>query len=160
GFFAIGKKHYPVENVRNLPPKTEEQKAAEWATLSRIAGLFLMIAIFWFVYDQSASTWIYFANDHMDLHLWGSFSVTADQIQGLKPILIVVLTPIFNAIWESRKKSRGSDVPDTRKMLLGFFIVIVCMAIMALAGYAAVDRKITVWWMCIATFVITMSELC
>lgn len=160
GFFALGKKHYPVENVKDLPPKTAEQRTAERATLARIAGLFLLIAVFWFVYDQSASTWIYFANDHMDLTLWAGFTVTADQIQGLNPLLIVVLTPVFNGLWESRKRRSGVDVPDTRKMLLGFFIVIGCMAIMAVAGYSAVDHKVSVWWMCLATFVITMSELC
>ena len=82
-----------------------------------MAGIFGLIAVFWFVYDQSASTWIYFAKDHMDLHLFGSFSVTADQVQGLNPILIVTLTPIFNAIWESLRARRGGvDVPDTRKI--------------------------------------------
>ena len=173
GFFAIGKKHYPVEHVRNLPPKTVEQKSLERATLARIAGVFATIVVFWFVYDESASTWIYFANNHMigtvaegskivNLELWKGFTVTADQIQGLNPILIVLLTPIFNALWEILKTRRGGiDVPDTRKMLFGFFIVIGCMALMAVCGYVAVgDTKVSVWWMCIATFVITMAELC
>lgn len=160
-FFAIGKKHYPQEHVKDLPPKTVQQKAAERATLSRIAGLFALIAIFWFVYDQSASTWVYFAADHMDLHLFGDFTVTPDQIQGLNPVLIVVLTPVFNAVWELLKRRRGGeDVPDTRKMLFGFFIVIGCMAIMAMAGYMAGAGKVSVWWMCLATLVITLSELC
>ena len=161
GFFAIGKKHYPVEHVRNLPPKTEEQKASERATLTRIAGLFSLIAIFWFVYDQSASTWIYFAKDHMDLSLGFGFSTTADQIQGLNPVLIVILTPVFNTRWDQLKRRRGGvDVPDTRKMLLGFFIVVVCMALMAAIGFAAGDGKVTVWWLCLATLVVTLSELC
>ena len=159
--FAVGKKHYPVENVKELPPKTPEQKALERATLGRIAGIFAMIAVFWFVYDQSASTWIYFAKAHMDLSLGFGFSTTPDQIQGLNPVLIVVLTPIFNAVWESMKHRRGGlEVPDTRKMLIGFFIVIACMAIMAAVGFAAGSGKVTVWWLCLATLVITLSELC
>jgi len=161
GFFAIGKKHYPVEHVRDLPPKTPEQRAAERATLTRVSGLFALIAVFWFVYDQSASTWIYFAKDHMDLHLFGGLSTTPDQIQGLNPVLIVVLTPIFNTLWETLKRRRGGvDVPDTRKMLLGFFIVVACMGLMSAVGYAAGAGKVTVWWMCLATLVITLSELC
>jgi POT family proton-dependent oligopeptide transporter len=160
--FALGKKHYPVEHVRDLPPKTPVQRAAERKTLVRLSGLFFLIAIFWFVYDQSASTWIYFAQSHMNLRLFGSVSTTPDQIQGFNPILIVVLTPIFNALWESLKARRGGvDVPDTRKMLIGFVIVIFCMATMALAGYLAGHHgRVTVWWMVFATLVITMSELC
>jgi POT family proton-dependent oligopeptide transporter len=173
GFFAIGKKYYPKESVRDLPPKTPAQKGAERATLGRLAGVFATIAVFWFVYDESASTWIYFANNHMtgtiaeggkivNLQLWAGTSVTADQIQGLNPLLIVILTPIFNELWEALKRRRGGvDVPDTRKMLLGFFIVIGCMALMAFCGYAATGTtKISVWWMCLATFIITMAELC
>ncbi len=161
GFFAIGKKHYPVEHVRDLPPKTEAQRASERATLGRIAGLFSLIAVFWFVYDQSASTWIYFAQDHMDLRLGFGFSTTADQIQGLNPVLIVILTPIFNSLWDLLKRRRhGVEVPDTRKMLLGFFIVLLCMAIMTAIGFATGDGKVTVWWLLLATLVVTLSELC
>ncbi len=139
GFFAIGKKHYPVEHVSDLPPKTPEQRTAERATLVRdLAGLFALIAVFWFVYDQSASTWIYFANDHMTMNLLGGISTTPDQIQGLNPVLIVVLTPIFNTLWETLKRRRGGvDVPDTRKMLVGFFIVVGCMGLMSAVGFAA-----------------------
>jgi POT family proton-dependent oligopeptide transporter len=159
-FFALGKKHYPVEHVRDLPKKTDEQRARERATLARISWLFALIALFWFVYDQASSTWIYFAQDHMDLRLGFGISATPDQIQGLNPVLIVVLTPVFNALWELLKRRRGADVPDTRKMLLGFVIVVACMAIMSGAGFAAGAGKVTVWWLCLATLVITLSELC
>src|SRR5205807_1844927 len=41
------------------------------------------------------------------------------------------------------------------------FIVISCMAMMSMAGYAAVgDQKVSIWWLIIATFIITLSELC
>jgi POT family proton-dependent oligopeptide transporter len=160
-FFAVGKKHYPVEHVRALPPKTPEQRTLERATLVRISGIFALIAVFWFVYDEAASTWIYFAKDHMDLSLGFGISTTPDQVQGLNPVFIVVLTPIFNMLWETLKRRRGGvEVPDTRKMLLGFFIVVGCMAIMAAVGFAAGDGKVSVWWLCLATLVITLSELC
>ena len=158
--FALGKRHYPDEAPNKAPAKTPAERAAQWQTLRRIAGVFLLIAVFWFVYDQSASTWIYFAKDHMDLTLWAGVSISPDQIQGLNPVFIVVLTPVFNAIWESWKKRRGSDLPDTRKMLLGFVIVIACMATMAGAGFLAEANKVSVWWGIVATFVITLSELC
>jgi POT family proton-dependent oligopeptide transporter len=160
GLFAMGKKYYPVEDVRALPPKTAAQRASERATLAKVSGIFALIAVFWFVYDQAASTWIYFAKDHMDLTLAPGITTDPDQIQGLNPVLVVALTPVFNVFWEQLKRRRGSEVPDTRKMLLGFFIVVGCMAIMAAAGYAAGAGKVTVWWLCLATLVITLAELC
>ncbi|MBS2032869.1 MAG: MFS transporter [Deltaproteobacteria bacterium] len=160
-FFAIGKKHYPKDNPAEAPAKTPEQRASERATLGRIAGVFGLLIIWWLVYDQSASTWIYFANNHMDLRLWGNTFITADAVQGVNPLMIVFLTPFFNWMWNAAKARRGGvDVPDTQKMFIGFIIVTVCMAIMAVSAYAVGDHKISVWWLILATLVVTMSELC
>lgn len=159
--FAIGRRYYPAEDVTDRPRKTTAQREAEWRTLRRLAGVFTLIAVFWFVYDQSASTWIYFANKHMNLDLGLGFRTTADQIQGLNPVLIVMLTPTFNWLWTYLKERRaGAEVPDTRKMLIGFAIVIVCMATMSIAGFLSEAGKVTVWWLVLATFVITLAELC
>lgn len=160
-FFAVGKPFYPKENVRALPKKTAEQKQDEKTTLWRLTGVFLLISLFWLVYDQSASTWVYFANDYCNLTLFPGMQITADQVQGLNPVFIVGLTPIFNALWEMWKRRRGGiEVPDTRKMMIGFYIVIGCMAMMAVAGFYGVHAKVSIWWVVIATFVITLSELC
>jgi POT family proton-dependent oligopeptide transporter len=97
----------------------------------------------------------------MDLRLGFGLSTTPDQVQGLNPVLIVALTPVFNMLWQWLKRRRGGvDVPDTRKMLVGFGIVVASMMTMAGAGFAAGDGKVSVWWMCLATLVITLAELC
>jgi proton-dependent oligopeptide transporter, POT family len=161
GLFALGKKHYPPEKPRERVTKTAEQREAERATFARIAGLFAIISLFWFVYDDTATTWIYFAQKQMDLHLFGDVSITPDQVQGINSVCIIAFTPLFNIAWEYLRDVRGGrPVSDTSKMLAGFFILIACMATMAVAGYLAGYAKITVWWVCIATAVLTVSELC
>jgi len=165
--FAAGKGYYPREEVRKRPKKTPEQRAAEWATLRRLGGVFALIAVFWFVYDQNATTWMYFARDHLDLTLVPSFwivpevSLTADQLQSVNPFFIVILTPLFNALWQMLRKRRGGrPVADTRKMLVGFGIVVVCAGIMSLAGFVAGDGRVSVWFEVVAIFVMTLAELC
>lgn len=165
--FAAGRRYYPREEVRKRPKKTPEQRAAEWATLRRLGGVFALIAVFWFVYDQNATTWMYFARDHLDLTLFPHFwiipqvTLTADQLQSFNPFFIVVLTPIFNALWQILKKRRGGrSVPDTRKMLVGFGIVVVCAATMSMAGFLAGSGRVSVWFEVTAIFVMTLSELC
>ena len=163
GAFAFGKRWYPREDVRAArPPKTREQREAERRTLVRIAGVFAAIAVFWLIYDQNADTWIYFAQSHTDLHLFGSVGLTSNQMQALNPVFIVVLTPVFNYIWNRAKSlSGGREVADTRKMLIGFGIVVVTSAIMAYAAWLARNGStVTVWWVILATFVITLAELC
>jgi len=164
--FAAGRRHYPVENVRAavLPVRAAASEgpraaaATEGPTtaqaLRRLSGVFGLIAVFWFVYDQSASTWIFFAKDHTDLALFPGVHLTPDQIQAINPLAIVLLTPLFNAMW-SRVR-----VVDTRKMLFGFLIVVVAMGAMAAAGWLAGEGRVTVWWLVAATVVITLAELC
>ncbi|MHB1845731.1 MAG: peptide MFS transporter [Deltaproteobacteria bacterium] len=163
GIFALGKKYYVVETLRT-EKKTKEQRQDEWRSLLRVAPVFGLIVFFWFVYDQSASTWIFFARDHMNLTLLkvGSFtwSITPDGIQVVNPFAILALTPVFNWYWDRVKRKRGSDAPDTQKMVQGFFVVIACMAIMAVAGYTvAGGARITAWLEVIATIVISFAEL-
>ncbi len=156
--FVAGRRHYPNEPVRVAP--SPEERATSRATLRKLAGLFGLIAVFWFVYDQSASTWIFFARDRANLTLWGSVTITPDQIQGTNPVFILVLTPAFNRLWVWLEARRGAPVPDTTKMRYGFWIVVVAMGGMALAGAAAGAGKVSAWWLLLATFVITLAELC
>ncbi len=163
GVFAFGKRWYPTENVRALAriPKTPQQREAERKTLLRIAGVFGAIAIFWLIYDQNADTWIYFSQSHTDLRLFG-LHMGANQMQALNPIFIVVMTPIFNFIWNQAKKMRGGrEVPDTRKMLFGYGIVVVTSFVMAYAAWLTRSGAIvSLWWVVVATFIITLAELC
>jgi POT family proton-dependent oligopeptide transporter len=159
--FVAGRRYYPAEPPRRVPTAVE-RTVARSATRA-LAPLFGLIAVFWFVYDQTASTWIFFARDFADLALWRGVSITADQIQGMNPVFILVLTPIFNWLWGWLAARRGAAVPDTRKMRYGFWILVVTTAGMALAGAGAAGaagHKVSVWWLLIATFVITLAELC
>ncbi len=156
--FLLGKRHYPVEPARRAPAPAE--RAAARATLGRLAGLFGLIAVFWFVYDQSSSTWIFFARERADLTLWGNVKITPDQIQGANPVLILVLTPLFNELWTRLARRRGAEVQDTRKMVWGFWIVTAAMGVMALCGWMSQSAKVSVWWLLLATLVITLAELC
>jgi POT family proton-dependent oligopeptide transporter len=155
--FAAGRRHYPAEPRQTLRPVGAE---GALPALRRLAPTFLLIAIFWFVYDQSASTWVFFARDHLDLRLFPGVTISPDQIQALNPVFVLMLTPVFNALWRAIEARSGRPVPATRKMLLGFVIVIGAMATMALAGTLAGDGKISAWWEIAATFVITLAELC
>jgi proton-dependent oligopeptide transporter, POT family len=71
-----------------------------------------------------------------------------------------VLTPIFNRLWSWLAARRGAAVPDTRKMAYGFWIVVFAMAGMAAVGAGSVFARASVWWLLLATFVITLAELC
>ncbi len=160
--FALGKRWYPEERVGVTgPPKTAAQRAAERQMLMRVAGVFGAIAIFWLIYDQNADTWIYFTDSHTDLRLTRSIMLTANQLSALNPFFIVILTPVFNWIWNTAQRLRGGvEVPHTQKMLIGFGIVVICSAVMAYAAFLSRGGVISIWWVVLVTFFVTLAELC
>jgi len=160
--FGIGKRYYPKEDVQARPPKTAEQRAAERATLLRVGGVFLIIIFWWFVYDQNADIWIYFARKHMDLRLWPlQMTLTPDQVQVVNPVFILLFTPLFNWQWRWLSKRRGSLVPATQKMLLGFVLTLITTLILTgSAVLANAGATISIWWQILAFAVLTYAELC
>ncbi|HWO57824.1 MAG TPA: oligopeptide:H+ symporter [bacterium] len=161
GIFYLGKKHYPKEDMRALSrvPKTPEQKSEERRVLVRLSGLFALIVFFWSVFDQSYSTWTLFARDYMVLET--AFGrIPPDSIQGLNSILIVVLSPLFACIWSRTDRDETHRLSSPKKMLIGFVMVVMCMAVMAVAGFAAQTAKVSILWEVGAYILMTMAELC
>ncbi len=165
GIFFYGKKYYPKEDVRKQQKvaKTPEEKAEEKAALIRLSGLFLLIVFFWSIFDQSPTTLTLFARDYLilDLNVFGaSWHIPPDAIQSLNPVLIVILTPLFAWIWSRTDKDETHKLSSPRKMLFGFFLVILCMALMSVAGYIGVNSKVSIMWEVGAYILLTMAELC
>lgn len=163
--FFLGKKHYPAEDVRKAQAvaRTPEEKAEEHRVLFRLSGLFIMVVFFWSVFDQSYSTWTLFARDFLNLDVnvfsW-SWHIPPDAIQSLNPVLIIIFTPLFAWIWSRTDRDETHRLPSPRKMLIGFCLVILCMALMATAGFIGATTKVSILWEVGAYILMTMAELC
>jgi len=132
--FALGKPFYAVETIQRVR-LTPEERRQRVTVLSRLLGLFLVVAVFWSLYDQSAFTWIFFTRDYLDLSEFG-FKVSPDQIQAVNAILIVLLLPPVTMLWHWLPRV-GWDLKPTSKMLIGFVLTGVTMATIAWAGFRA-----------------------
>jgi proton-dependent oligopeptide transporter, POT family len=164
GIFYLGKKHYPKENIKELQKsqkldRSPEQKAQDRKITWRILGLFSLIVFFWSIFDQSYSTWTLFARDYMILDTFIG-KIDADMIQGFNPVLIILFTPLFVWIWSKTDKSETVRLSPPKKMLIGFVLVVICMATMTLAGFLAVQSKISILWELFAYTLITAAEIC
>ncbi|MEW6123399.1 MAG: oligopeptide:H+ symporter [Pseudomonadota bacterium] len=160
--FVLGRHHFPPESVRwHFEPKSAEQKRVERAVVARLAGVLALVAVYWFIADQSASTWVFMANSHMNLELWPlGFSITADQTQGLNPLIIILFTPALAWIWQRVDARTNGGLLPTDKMIIGFALTVAAMVVMAAVGWFAGEGKVSIWYLVIATFLITMGELC
>ena len=93
--FAAGKKHYAARRSAASTTTPEEQAAAPWPS-GRILGLFFLVMFFWAIFDQSASTWIFFANACMGCAVRPE--VDPDQIQAFNAVFIILLLPLITPV--------------------------------------------------------------
>jgi dipeptide/tripeptide permease len=129
--FAAGKKYYAVETISRAE-KSPEERRLQWQVLTRIIGLFVLVMFFWAIFDQSASTWIFFARMYMDCRLFGH-EMDPDAIQAFNPVFILVFLPLVTMSWRVLEK-RGIKVRPTDKMIAGFLLTALTMAIMAFSA--------------------------
>jgi len=156
--FAAGKPFYAVETVRTAA-KTPAEKTEQWAVFGRMLGIFTVVIFFWSIFDQSASTWTFFAAEHLDLELFGK-TLEPDMIQAANPLLIIALLPPISLLWKVLAR-RGIDFRATDKMMVGFILTTITMGMMSAAGFLTTpEAKVSVLWEIAAYVVITMAEIC
>lgn len=163
GIFYYGKKYYPVEEAKKAMQarRTPEQRKSELVILGRLSGLFILVAFFWSLFDQSATTWTLFARDHINLPMIPFLDsvLPPDAIQSANPFLIVLLTPLAAWVW-SKTDTESRRLSSPRKMLIGFFLVALCMGMMSLAGFLSAESKVSISWQIVGYVLMTAGELC
>ncbi len=127
----------PVYTSYVSPEAKAEDTRLKLDTLGRIGALFLTVMFFWAVFDQSASTWIFFANTYMDCTLFGR-PTPPDSIQAFNPLFIVLLVPVSVAFFKK------FPVKATTKIAMGYALTCLSMIIMSLAGFMAGTAEKTV----------------
>lgn len=183
-FFASGKRFYAVEHISGRPA-TPQEKELRWQVMGNIGLVFLLVMFFWAVFDQSASTWIFYADVYMKNDFFG---MSAEQMQAINPILIVVMLPLINLLFTTLA-TKGYTVRATDKIIIGFVLTAATMGTMAYCGYQTgaaekrdkigdngqvvvaadgkavqvdfvpEDRKISLWYQAIAYMFLTVAEI-
>jgi POT family proton-dependent oligopeptide transporter len=118
--------------------------SSEWGRIAAIVVLFVFAILFWAGYEQAGSTLALMADRNTRLEVFG-FGFPSSWLQSLQPIFVIILAPIFAAIW-MRLGSREPSVPV--KFGLGLLFMGLAFVIMMPAG-AAVDAnaalKVSPW---------------
>ena len=89
------------------------------ATLGRIAIIFVFVAVFWSLWDQSGGEWVTQA-EKMDLHFMG-IDWLASQIQAVNAIMILAFIPLFQ-YFIYPAISRVFPLTPLRKIGLGLIV--------------------------------------
>ena len=127
-----------------------------------IAVLFVFAAIFWSAFEQAPTSLNLFAKDFTERNL-GGFEVPAVWFQSVNSAFIILLAPVFAALWGwlgARKLDLSSPVKFSLGLLfagVGFFIMIFAADIVAGGGGAV---KVSAMWLVSSYFFQTIGELC
>ena len=152
--FASGKRFYAQDTPGAYPPTTPEERRQQWQVLSRLALVFLLITFFWAIFDQSATTWIYFAKENLHDSLMG-IPIDPDAVQAFNPLFIMIFLPIITVLW------RFINVRATDKIMIGFILTAVVMGVHVFAAWLAdsTGQKQSLGWQVGAYLVLTWAEI-
>lgn len=146
----------------HIPPDTsgviqELKSPASWRAILKLCGIFLFVAFFWSLYDQTSSAWVLQAQ-HMDRN-WLGIEWLPSQIQAINPILILLFIPLFVYVIYPLL-SRCMELTALRKMSIGFFVTVGAFMISAyIEQLIAQGQTPPIAWQLLAFVVITAAEV-
>lgn len=125
--------------------------------LGKLLPLFLFIAMFWALYDQTGSSWV-FQSARMDLSFMG-IKWLPSQIQAANPVLILTFIPLFT-LFIYPLVGRVITLTPLRKIGSGLFLVAASFAIITLIQvWIDAGRTPSIAWQLLAYLIITAAEI-
>jgi POT family proton-dependent oligopeptide transporter len=126
-------------------------------TILRLSLVYLCIAVFWALFDQTSSAWVIQAED-MNLR-WLGFDWLPSQIQVLNPILVMAMIPLFQVLVYPAI-GRIFRLTPLRKIGIGLFLMAAGFGLSAVVqGWIDEGARPSVAWQFLAYVVITAAEI-
>jgi len=125
--------------------------------LGKLSILYLFIAVFWALFDQTGSSWVLQAQQ-MDRVVFG-IELLPSQIQAANPLLVMVLIPLFACLIYPAMESMFTLTP-LRKIAIGLFLAALAFTIPSWAQ-GAIDAGLTphIGWQLLAYLILTSAEV-
>jgi POT family proton-dependent oligopeptide transporter len=155
--FWMGRKKFV-----HVPPagKNFVRETFNRANLKIIAHLyiiFVFVAVWWSLYEQTASSWTLQAGK-MNLHFLG-VNWTQEQLQAANPIFILILIPVFSYVIYP-VVDRIFPLTPLRKISIGFFLTIPTYLLAAwIEGQIGQGRHPSIGWQVASYFLLTSAEV-
>jgi POT family proton-dependent oligopeptide transporter len=132
--------------------------SVEKQRLMVIFWLFLLAAIFWSGFEQAGSSMNLFARDLTDRTI-GGWELPAGWLQNINPFFIIVLAPVFGAMWTwLAHRDRNPSIPV--KFALGLLGLAVGFFVLAWgAANATPEAGASMAWLVVTYFLFTCGEL-
>lgn len=135
----------------------------------KIISVFILISVFWALFDQHSSTWITQAAE-MDLRLWGdldsflgipNLKLEASQVPAMNPMLVMLLIPLMNLVYHGFDRA-GLRTTPLRRITVGMLLTALSFVATAmLQQHIDASPKQSVWvgWQLVQYVIITVAEV-
>jgi POT family proton-dependent oligopeptide transporter len=125
--------------------------------VGNLVPLYTFIAVFWALFDQTASAWVLQAED-MNRHIFG-WEIRSSQIQAANPFLVMFFIPVFSyGIYPFL--SRFFQLTPLRKIGIGLFVTVPAFAIPAWIEMGITRGESPhIIWQFLAYVVLTAAEI-
>lgn len=127
----------------------------------RIVSVFLLVSLFWALFDQHGSSWVMQAKS-MDLTLWGGVTLLPSQVQAANPILVMLLIPVTNGGLYRLVERMGVRATPLRRMTAGMLVASLSFVAVALVQMEIERRPpntVSIAWQLVPYLLITLSEV-
>ncbi|GAB2852750.1 MFS transporter [Actinocorallia aurea] len=130
--------------------------ADEKSRMKVYLALFAAAAVFWMIFDQAATTLTTFAATSTNLNILG-WEMPSSWTQNINPIFIIVLAPVFAALWVKL----GDRVSTPLKFAVALVLAgLSFVAMSAAASVASTGVKVSILWLVLVYLMQTCGELC
>jgi len=136
-------------------------RGAERSRMIVALVLIIFSVLFWTLFEQAGSSLTLYADRNTDLTIAGGIRMNAAQTNVFNPALIVLLAPVFAALWGWLGK-RGLEPSTPLKFGLGLlqaglgFLVLV----IGINYFAGPDFRVPLIWLFLAYLLHTTGEIC
>jgi POT family proton-dependent oligopeptide transporter len=133
--------------------------AKEFQMMVAAFVLIVFNVVFWTLFEQAGSSLTFFADRNTERQI-GGYLMPAGQVQVFNAIFIIMLAPVFSALWlwlAKRGKEPGIPVKFGIALIgagLGFLVLVFG------TQFAGDDYKVGLFWIALIYFIHSAAELC
>jgi POT family proton-dependent oligopeptide transporter len=155
--FWAGRKRFAHVPAAGMGFVREVFKGGGLKVLLKLMPMYVFVAIFWALFDQTGSTWIFQSQD-MDRNFLG-FEWLPSQVQALNSVFVLLFIPLFShGLYPAI--DRVWKLSPLRKVGLGLFIMTLSFALVAeIQQWIDAGGRPNISWQILAFALLTAAEV-
>lgn len=154
---------FKKEEVTKSSSGTTGFTSVEKGRLLAMLIIFVFVVLFWTAWYQTSTSFAIITEKMVDRNILG-FTMPITWLTSFNGFLCVVLSPVLGHLWVKLANTKNGDLSVITKLALGMLISglafgVLIMGIKTLGGAVDGSIKMSIWYMLVCYFLLTVGEL-